>query len=552
MNRPLLLFLTGCFAVAQAVGQPCPQYARLMEAGEKFQTAKKYEEALNKFNAAKLCDPAKTQEVDARVKELFGAIEAEKLGAEKARDAAEKARQQAVAARKQAEAATKQATEANADARRKTKQSMALYWALGSDNMEPGKAVGLLMKADQQAPYSRPIQERLVRRRNELPSFSEKSRLNSTNNFYPRTTFSPDGQKLLVSSFSEPPTLWDVFRPDEPEAVFSPADYTTSSTFSPDGRRVLATSAQGLIRVWDVQRPQEPLATLHAGGRVESAFFSPDGRWVLHASADSTAKLWAVAAPEKPVAVFRHDSQVISAEFSPDGRRVFTVSSRRVRVWDVARPDNPLVDFSAVHEIFSGTFSPSRRYVALQTRIPSAGGVSNDSLRVYDFESFSRKPIAVLPANTLIQFFQRGLQYQYDQLLAVAKYGTEVSYWRLERPTWPPAVIKVTEPIRFVSVSPDFQWFLLAHQDAVHVYKGNDVKNKPVMVLPCDHPFSALLSPDGGKVLTMSEFGASLSRLPIRLWYLTPETAREWLRANPRAIVPLSDEEIMQYSVFEF
>jgi len=234
MTRAPLLLLVGCFAIAQATGQPCPQYARLMEAGEKFQTAKKYKEALNKFNAAKLCDPAK------------------------ARDAAT--------------AANRRAERATTLARQQAQEAQALYWASESDKLEPGKAAGLLMEADRKAPAIRPVQERLVRRRNELPSFAEefglvKSYQKDAAPFFPNPAFSPDGRKLLISSYSyHPLILYNVPRPDEPEALFGPQDLYPSATFSANGRRVLATLSHGPIRVWDVENPEAPLATFRPGG----------------------------------------------------------------------------------------------------------------------------------------------------------------------------------------------------------------------------------------------------------------------------------------------
>lgn len=195
MNHALILLLAGCFAVRNTVGQPCPQYAMLMKDGKTFKTRKNYYAALNKYNAAKLCNPAKAPEVDERICELYEAIEAGRQEAVMARIVAEISRRQAVAARKQAEAATKRAIAANAEAQRQANEARALYWASESDKLEPVQATHVLAAALNLSSDALPVRERFVRRVNELPAMSEKFRPRFRTDFLYSVGFSPDSKK---------------------------------------------------------------------------------------------------------------------------------------------------------------------------------------------------------------------------------------------------------------------------------------------------------------------------------------------------------------------
>jgi hypothetical protein len=90
--RVLLLFFTLLIAV-NVFGQNCPEYPNLIKEGDNFFTQKEYRKALNKYNAAKRCLPAKSNEVDLKINSLFGGIEAEKNEAIKQKNEAEKSKE---------------------------------------------------------------------------------------------------------------------------------------------------------------------------------------------------------------------------------------------------------------------------------------------------------------------------------------------------------------------------------------------------------------------------------------------------------------------------
>jgi len=181
---------------------------------------------------------------------------------------------------------------------------------------------------------------------------------------------------------------------------------------------------------------------------------------------------------------------------------------------------------------------------------------------VYHDDAFSAA-VAVFPGNTLIQFSRN------DDLLAVARNGTVATWWRPSNWTSPAAVSEPSVPIQFASLSPDSRWVLTGHNTTLQIWElpprsGSNrpptlaratngqvhSKNKPEMTLPLPKLYnsSALFSPDGGKIVTLTD-QSGVGGVPLRLWYLTAEHPRAWLRANPGKIVPLSDEERLQYSL---
>jgi WD40 repeat protein/class 3 adenylate cyclase len=108
-------------------------------------------------------------------------------------------------------------------------------------------------------------------------------------------------------------------------AVLRHDDAVTDGTFSPDGQRVVTSSFDHTARIWNVSDGKE-LAVLKGHiGTLKSAVFSPDGKQVLTAADDGTARVWDMATG-KQLYVLNQTGDVRTAVYSRDGRRIFTAS----------------------------------------------------------------------------------------------------------------------------------------------------------------------------------------------------------------------------------
>jgi WD40 repeat protein/serine/threonine protein kinase len=162
--------------------------------------------------------------------------------------------------------------------------------------------------------------------------------------------FSPDGKRVLTSSWDGTARMWDVATGDTLVA-FSLVKGTSFSpvcaAFSSDGRRVV-TAFEGYsdvrtmnrerkrftdraARIWDSQTGKELVILRGHEDRIVSVQFSPDGQRVLTASWDKTARIWDAATGRQLAVLVGHNSSLLSASFSADGKRVLTIGSSRER-----------------------------------------------------------------------------------------------------------------------------------------------------------------------------------------------------------------------------
>lgn len=329
---------------AQAQQPPCPEYPDLIDAGEKFIKAKKYQEALNKFNAAKLCLPDSSHSVDQRIQNVFTAIEGEKNEALRQKNLADKAtkrsdslRMEALLQKKKAEILKdsadynrKNAEKQSREAQRQKEQALALYWASESDKLDDVQAIRLLEKAA----YLEfglnivPVYERLFRRFNESNAVATPLAL-LHKDLVKSAFFVGDENHILTTSLNDTAQLWTsqgkllISLPHQ-GPVFSGSSLK-------DGSRLLTASFDSTARLWDVNGNR--LASLQHNGPVRSAVFSHDGRRLLTASADSTARLWDDTG--KPLATLKHNGPVYSATFSKNDNRILTASAdQTAKLWD--------------------------------------------------------------------------------------------------------------------------------------------------------------------------------------------------------------------------
>ena len=146
--------------------------------------------------------------------------------------------------------------------------------------------------------------------------------------------FSPDGQRVLTTSYDATARLWDPSTGRELVTEREDSGVLTGA-FSPDGRLVATGGVDGTLRVWD-SRSGKTLAVAPAhSDEIRDLAFSGDGRYLLSASKDSNVRIWDPRTGQLLTQLLGHTDAVNSAGFSPDGVSVLTASDDgTARVWD--------------------------------------------------------------------------------------------------------------------------------------------------------------------------------------------------------------------------
>jgi WD40 repeat protein len=104
--------------------------------------------------------------------------------------------------------------------------------------------------------------------------------------------------------------------------------------FSPDGQRVVTTSWDNTARLWDAGNGRALGSAMRHEDKVNSAVFSPDGERLVTASEDGTARLRDGKTGQSLDIVLKHDGPVTAVAYSPDGTRIMTADLGHVWLWD--------------------------------------------------------------------------------------------------------------------------------------------------------------------------------------------------------------------------
>ncbi|MFV8051179.1 WD40 repeat domain-containing protein [Mycobacterium sp. 48b] len=152
--------------------------------------------------------------------------------------------------------------------------------------------------------------------------------------------FSPDGDRLAVSSTDNTVRLWDV---DTGQSVAEPLVHTArvrDMRFSPDGHLLATASEDGTVRMWDGDDGRVVGKPIRGSYPVSDVVFSPDGDRLASVSLDNTVRLWNPDTGDEVGEPLSHTSPVSDAEFSPNGDYLATSSDNgTIRLWDTDTSD---------------------------------------------------------------------------------------------------------------------------------------------------------------------------------------------------------------------
>jgi WD40 repeat protein len=146
--------------------------------------------------------------------------------------------------------------------------------------------------------------------------------------------FSPDGQKIITSSWDKTVRIWDIGTGQELYRFVGDTYGVNSVAFSPDGKYILTGGDNG-VGIWDAETGLE-VRQLSGVDQVYGAVFSPDGKYIATASnsADGTA-LWD-ANTDKMLHRFTGTGRVNTVDFSPDGKYLLSTDHDGIAwFWDI-------------------------------------------------------------------------------------------------------------------------------------------------------------------------------------------------------------------------
>ncbi|KAG8831557.1 hypothetical protein FRC17_002971, partial [Serendipita sp. 399] len=196
--------------------------------------------------------------------------------------------------------------------------------------------------------------------------------------------FSPDGQRIVSSSYDRTVRIWDVETSQQlGTSLEGHEDRVSSVAFSPDGRRIVSGSYDRTVQIWDAETGQQLGASLKGHEYpVTSVAFSSDGQRIVSGSFDKTVRIWDAETGQQLGASLKgHKYSVSSVAFSSDGRRIVSSSyDMTVRIWDVETGQQLGASLEG-HEdgVSSVAFSPDGRRIV--------SGPYDKTVRIWDAET---------------------------------------------------------------------------------------------------------------------------------------------------------------------
>jgi WD40 repeat protein len=168
-----------------------------------------------------------------------------------------------------------------------------------------------------------------------------------------------------------------------------------SASFSPDGTRIVTAAKDGTAGIWDADTGRD-VAALHGhGGEVDYARFSPAGTRIVTVSKDRTARLWDAATGRDIAALQEQKDGIWHAVFNAAGTRVLTISEKgKARLWDAAS-GKEVVAAPGTDDVREGPFTADAgRIIAFSPERTRVIAPSGETARIWDIPN--RREIAVL------------------------------------------------------------------------------------------------------------------------------------------------------------
>jgi WD40 repeat protein len=191
-------------------------------------------------------------------------------------------------------------------------------------------------------------------------------------------TFTPDGTRLLTSSFDDSAKIWDVRTGEAVRALPGHTKAVGAVRVTPDGRYAV-TAGDQTLRVWSLP-DGKPVRTIDTDTQqVFTVAISPDGRTLVSGHTDGAIKVWTLEG--RAVATLpQGGGRVFSIAFAPDGSRFAAAGDgKEIKIWSTG-------DWKLQHTLLDEKGGISRVAIAPDGQTLASGG-DDHSIKLWHIES---------------------------------------------------------------------------------------------------------------------------------------------------------------------
>lgn len=329
----------------------------------------------------------------------------------------------------------------------------------------------------------------------------------------------PDGKRLVSTSYDLTIKIWDVETGKEIHTLRSNNSAFLYATYSPDGKYIvsISVSPDQPISVWDAETGIELKRFSSHTSSVNSVAFSPDSKYFVTSSDDETIMINELESSNEKAVILKNNAPITmgSMIMSPDGKKV--VSNLDYNTLVVSDMDTGTELFTLSHDkyVICFAFSPDSKQIVTS---------SNNTLVFWDAENGNK--IKMLDKN--INNVSSIIYYPDGQHFITTSYNDSIREWDEDTGEDIRSIYCYGLPINNSAISPDGKSIVVSSYRylSAMIFDIETGKIKNELSGHKERIHSVSYSPDGKLIVT-----ASYDR-SVKIW--DSETGNELFTMNCR------------------